>query len=87
MKRRKQWHAVLDHEVQRWSNMPYDELICCLRDQHVYEVEFNSKKYQVEIEILNSTGQSVQVMMAVDDGSLPASLSPATEVFTRSRPV
>jgi hypothetical protein len=87
MKRREQWQAVLDHEVQRWSNMPYDELICVLRDQHAYEVEFDSKKYQVEIEILKSVGQSVQVMIAVDDGSLPASLSPATRVFTRNRPV
>ena len=56
--------------------MPYEQLQFALRNQQVYEIEFESKKYQVEIEILENTEQYVRVMVAVDDGSLPASILP-----------
>ena len=36
-----------------------------MRNQQVYEVEFDSKKYQVEIEILENIEQYVHVMVAV----------------------
>ena len=50
-----------------------------------YEVEVYSKKYQVEIEILENTEQYVHVMVAVDDGSIPASILPVTLSFIRKK--
>ena len=46
-----------------------------------YEVEFDSKPYQVEVELLENTEQYAHVMVAVDDGSLPASISPLIQSF------
>jgi hypothetical protein len=87
LNRRQQWRKVLGLEVQRWLVMPYDQLQFALRNQQVYEVEFESRKYQVEIEMLENTEQYVHVMVAVDDGSLPASVLPATHTFIRNKPV
>jgi hypothetical protein len=81
MSRRDEWRKVLDAELRRWSAKPADELIAELRDIQVYEVELDSKTYQVEIQVLQNTNEYVQVMVSVDDGSLPASISPATEIF------
>jgi hypothetical protein len=81
MKRSEQWARVLDLEVQRWSAMPYEELLSTLKHLHAYEIEMASKKYQVEVEILEKTDHYVQVMVAVDDGSLPASILPACHIF------
>ena len=87
MSRREQWRKVLDSEVQRWSGMSYDQLVFGLRDLQAYEVEFDSKTYQVEVEILEHTDKYVHVMVAVDDGSLPASISPSTHTFICQRPL
>ena len=81
MNRREVWRKVLESEVQRWSAMSGAQLLVELRNLQAYEVEFDSKKYQVEVELLTDTSQFVQVMVAVDDGSLPASLSPETQIF------
>lgn len=81
MKRSKQWSRVLDLEVQRWSAMPYDELLSALKHMHTYEIEMASTKYQVEVEILEKTDQYLQVLVAVDDGSLPASIFPSCHSF------
>jgi len=48
MKRSKQWSKVLDLEIQRWSAMPYEELLSALKHVHTYEIEMASTKYQVE---------------------------------------
>lgn len=81
MSRRKAWQKVLDSEVKRWSAMSCRQLISGLHDIHVYEVEFESKRYQVEVELLENTEKYLHVMVAVDDGSLPASVSPLTHSF------
>lgn len=81
MSRRDEWRKVLDAELRRWSAKPADELIAELRDIQVYEVDLDSKTYQVEVQILQNTNEYVQVMVSVDDGSLPASISPAAEIF------
>jgi len=81
MSRRDEWRKVLDAELRRWSAKPADELIAELRDIQVYEVELDSKTYQVEVQILQNTNEYVQAMVSVDDGSLPASISPASEIF------
>ena len=81
MKRSKQWSKVLDLEIQRWSAIPYEELLSTLQHLHTYEIEMASTKYQVEVEILEKTDQYLHVMVAVDDGSLPASILPSCRTF------
>jgi hypothetical protein len=82
---KKAWREVLDAEVQRWSSMALDELLAGVRDVQAYEVERDSRKYQVEVEVLENTEMYVHVMVAVDDGRLPASISPVTTTFIRPK--
>ena len=84
---RDDWQRVLDAEVKRWSALPWERLIADLKELAVYEVEVENRRYQVEVELLENTEQSVQVMVAVDDGTLPASLQPATNIFVRHKVV
>jgi hypothetical protein len=86
MGRREEWRKVLDSEVQRWSAIPCEQLIAELHDLQAYEVELDSKKYQVEVQLLENTDKYVHVLVAVDDGSLPASISPSTHSFICSKP-
>jgi hypothetical protein len=86
MSRRKEWQKVLDSEVKRWSGMSCGQLVAELHDLQAYEVEFESKRYQVEVELLENTEKYVNVMVAVDDGSLPASISPLTHCFICQKP-
>jgi len=83
---RKKWREVLDAEAPRWSSMSSDELLSKLHDVQVYEVEHDSKTYQVEVELLEDTDTYLHVLVAVDDGSLPASISPVTTTFIRQKP-
>jgi hypothetical protein len=85
MSRRQEWQKVLDAEVQRWSTKSCEQLISELRDIRAYEVELDSKTYQVEVELLEDTETYLHVMVAVDDGSLPASFRPLTETFIREK--
>ena len=86
MDRYKEWQKVLDAEVRRWSAMSYWDLISKLRDGETYEVELDSKKYQVEVELLENREDYVQIIVALDDGSLSASLFPLTQTFVRKKP-
>ena len=86
MNRRQTWRKIVDREVQRWSAMPCDQLLSELRDLKVYEVEHESKNYQVEVEILENTETYVHVLVAVDDGSLPASMRPESQSFICRKP-
>ncbi len=85
MSRRQQWRKVLDQEVKRWSAMSFNQLAAALHDGEVYQVEFDSKTYQVEVELLENTKDYVHVSVAVDDGSLPASIVPSSRSFIRKR--
>jgi hypothetical protein len=85
MSRREGWAKVLDAEVQLWSAKSYEQLLSELSDLQAYEVELDSKQYQVEVEILENTDRYIHVMVAVDDGSLPASISPLTHTFLRAK--
>ena len=44
------------------------QLASQLTDVRTYEVEFDSKKYQVEVQILENDDSYVHVGVAVDDG-------------------
>src|SRR6266436_922194 len=81
--RRKRWQKILDLEVRRWSAMSSEDLISKLHDLRTYKVEFDSRKYQVEVELLENGENYIQIIVAVDDGSLPASLFPLTQTFIR----
>jgi hypothetical protein len=41
--------------------------------------------YQVEVEILENTEKYVHVLVAVDDGSLPAAMLPLSTSFIREK--
>jgi len=58
--------------VKRWSAVYCAQLVFELREVQASEVE---------VELLEDTAQYVHVMVAVDDGSLPASISPLTHSF------
>ncbi len=82
MKRRETWRPVLDAEVKRWSAKNYDELIAELRELQAYEVVFESKHYQVEVDLLErKKDEYLHVVVCVDDGSLPASITPLCQSF------
>ena len=85
MKRRDVWRKVLEAEVRRWSALSAEELLAKLGDEQVYEVTLDGKPHQVEVELLQDKPEYVQVVVAVDDGSLPASLRPETEIFLREK--
>jgi len=86
MSRREEWRKVLDSEVKRWSAMSCDQLVSELPDGlEEYQLEFESKQYNVEVEILENTEQYLNVVVAVDDGSLPASISPLCHSRIRNK--
>jgi hypothetical protein len=74
---------VLTAETKRWSAKSCEELLVELSDLQAYEVVVGAKRFQVEVEILENTEKYVHVMVAVDDGTLPASIHPLTETFLR----
>ena len=65
--------------------MPLGEMIARLARVAVYEIEIQQKKYQVEVELLRDTGNHLQIMIAVDDGVLPRSLRPLTQIILREK--
>ena len=81
MSRREEWRKVLDSEVKHWSAMSPDKMLAELGDREVYEVEVDSKNYQVEVTLLENTANYLHIMVSVDDGSLPASIFPLTETI------
>jgi hypothetical protein len=85
MKRREQWRPVLDAEVKRWSAKSCEQLIAELPDEQVYQVNFEGRTHQVEVQILENTEKHLRVIVSVDDGSLPASFRPLSESFIRQK--
>jgi hypothetical protein len=86
MSRREEWQKVLDSEVKRWSALSCGQLASELHQGQAYEVEFESKQYQVEVELGENTDNYLHVLVTVDDGSLPASLMPLTDSFLCQKP-
>jgi hypothetical protein len=66
MKQREQWRPVLEAEMKRWSAMSCAQLASQLVDVRTYEVEFESEKYQVEVQILENTDSYVHVGVAAN---------------------
>jgi hypothetical protein len=59
--RREEWRNVLNAEVKRWLAMSCSQLVSELHDSQTYEIEFDSKKYQVEVQLLENTEQYLHV--------------------------
>ena len=75
----------MDAEVQRWSAKSSAQLIAELEDVQAYEIEFENKMYQVEVDLLENTEKYVHVGVAVDDGSLPGAIRPLSTSFIREK--
>ena len=75
----------MDAEVERWSAMSCEQLLAELKDVKAYTVESDSETYQVEVQVLENTETYLHVMVAVDDGHLPASFAPLTGTFIREK--
>jgi hypothetical protein len=67
--------------MTRWSAMSCAELTSQLADVRTHEVEFASKKYQVEVQILENTDDYVHVGFAVDDGHFWPAMRPLSGSF------
>ena len=67
--------------MTRWSGMTAAELIDTLRELQNYEVEFEGKNFQVEVQLLENTDRYLHVALAVDDGVLPFAITPASDSF------
>jgi hypothetical protein len=87
MERREQWRPVLDTEAERWKAKSYDQLANGLAEEQAYEVEYEGKAYQVEVELLEDTDQYLHFAISVDDGSIPASFRPLSASFIREKPI
>ncbi|MGA2087226.1 MAG: hypothetical protein ABSG60_17095 [Terracidiphilus sp.] len=85
MSRREEWRKVLDAETERWSEKSCEQLITELREVRCYEVEVDSKHFQVEVQLLENTNEYVHVSVDVDDGSLPWSIFPVSQTFIRQK--
>ena len=81
MKRREQWRLALEAEMKRWSAMSCDQLISVLADEQVYEIEFESKMLQVEVQLLENTDTYIHVGIAVDDGHWLRAMHPLSSSF------
>jgi hypothetical protein len=85
VKRREEWRRVLAAEMGRWSAMSCDQLISALPDVQTYEIEFESKKYQIEVELLENTDSYVHVGIAVDNGHFCRAMRPLSSSFICKR--
>jgi hypothetical protein len=81
VKRREEWRPVLEAEMKRWSALSCDQLISALSDVQAYEMEFESKKYQVEVQLLENTDSYVHVLVVVDDGHFWRAMHPLSSSF------
>jgi hypothetical protein len=72
-------------EIKRWSAMPYEQVLLEVPEVKDYQVEFQGKQYDVEVQILENTNDYIHVGVGVDDGSLPASFRPLSDSFIRQK--
>jgi len=85
MKHREQWRPILDAEVTKWATNSCAELVAELPGEQSYEIEFEGKTYQIEVQILENTDKYIHVGVFVDDGSIPASFRPLSSSFIREK--
>lgn len=79
--RSEEWQGILDREVKHWSSLSCDEILAELSTHDVHEVVADSRRYQVEVVLLEDKPEYLHISIAVDDGHLPASIHPASKSF------
>lgn len=85
MNRPETWRPVLDAEIERWEANTHEQLIAELEKTVTYEVEFDSKKYQVEVQFLENTDRYLHIGVAVDDASLWGAMRPLSSSFIKQK--
>jgi len=81
MGRRTELRDVLDAEMRRWSSMSFEQLMSELEDVRAYETEVESKRYQIEVQLLEKTDAYVHVLVSVMDGSFLTFIVPLIGSF------
>jgi hypothetical protein len=85
MNRREEMERVLSAQSDRWSSMSPEQLTAELRELQAYQVEDGTQTYQFEVELLENTDTYIHVLVAVDDGRIPYSITPLTRSFVRQK--
>jgi hypothetical protein len=65
--------------------MSWGQLVEEVSGVRVCEVVREGKRYQAEVQLLENKDAYIHVAITVDDGSLPASIIPATHTFIRQK--
>jgi hypothetical protein len=73
---REDGRPVLEAEVRRWAQIPWEQVVSLLRESQRYEATLEKKKYRVEVGLVKDTEAHVLFSVAVEDctpaGSMPA---------------
>jgi hypothetical protein len=80
-----EWRPVLDAQVRRWSQIPWEQLVGLLREPQAYEATLGTKKYRIAVDLLEDRDASVQISVAVDDGALTYSALPLCRSIVLSK--
>lgn len=72
---------ALEHEVEDWRAMPFDELRSRPVRPHSYFAEMGDGKLQVEVQLLENLDDRLHVMVSVDDSSLFRAMFPVSASF------
>ena len=71
--------TCLAKELAAWRRLSADEILERLEDEETYyETECEGFEFQVEVTLATVTEDFVQILISVDDGTLPRSLIPLT---------
>ena len=78
---REKWREALESEMKRCSGMSCAQVIPLLFDVQTYEVEIESAKYQVEVQLLENNDSYIHDGVAVDDGHFSRAMHPISSSF------
>ena len=83
---REQWQVILDAEIKCWEAKSYDQLLSEPAGRVVtYELEFDTTKYQFEVQLIEDTETYIHVGIAVDDASFRGAVRPLSSSFIRNK--
>ena len=87
MKTREALRLVLEQESAIWGSKTWDELAEELFELRAYEagIPSGTESYQVEVHLVELNAVYVQIMVAVDDGTLLGGLCPLTRALVIQR--
>jgi len=65
--------------------MSAEQLVIDLTELQAYEIESHGIRCQFEVQMLENKRDHVHVLVSVDDGRLPYSISPMCQDFTQKK--